>query len=46
MMARLVPSDTPISISPVMPTSLASGVPESSPVVEKNVAQSGLLVIS
>jgi len=43
--AWLVPSETTIWISGVVPTSAASGIPESSPLVSPNVAQSGLFVI-
>jgi hypothetical protein len=41
-----MPSDTPISIAFVMPTSAALGVPLSSPVAGLKVAQLGIFVMS
>ena len=43
--ACVVPSEATIWISGVVPTSLASGTPESSPLVSAKVAQPGLFVI-
>jgi hypothetical protein len=44
--ARLTPSDTPISISAVVPTSSADGVPFNSPVQVLKLAHTGIFVIS
>jgi hypothetical protein len=45
IVATPTPSETLISISPVMPTSPAPGVPWSSPVAVLNAAQPGILVM-